>query len=153
MRSRFAWQVSDLVNGRRDVLSKPPPDPASSCLPASGRWWADGARCSLGRQRRWCLPFLGHLLNGNLHGNWRLDRSCRKKSRSSCRRPRGRRMCWKHLSGSRPGRPGWRRRWAPVTRRARHRWFSHQLWTPPGLPWKLLAGLEAAQKTGPPPAV
>ena len=58
LRSRFAWQVCDIVHGRRDVVSKPPPDPASSCLPASGRWWADGARCSLGRQRRWCLPFL-----------------------------------------------------------------------------------------------
>ena len=38
-----------------------------------------------------------------------------------------------HLSRPRPDRPGWRS-WAPVTRRARHRWFSHQLWTPLDFP-------------------
>ena len=81
--SRFARQVRDIINGRRDVLPKPPPDPASGYLPACRRWWADRARDRLGRQRRRCLPFLGHLLDGNHRCNRRLNRSCRKKSHSS----------------------------------------------------------------------
>ena len=79
----------------------------------------------------------GHLLNGNLHGNWGLDRSCRRKSCSRFRRPRGRRVGRIHLSRPRPGRPG-RRNWASVARRDRHLWFSLQLWTPldfPGSSW------------------
>ena len=107
-RSRFARQVSDVFNGRRDVLFKPSPDPASGFLPACRRWWADRARDRLGRQRRWCLPFLGHLLDGNHHGNWRLNRSCRRKSCSGFWRPRDRRVGRVLLSRPRPSRPlGW----------------------------------------------
>ena len=47
-RSRFARQVCDVFNGRRDVLSKPPPDPASGCLPACRGWWAISQRVSDG---------------------------------------------------------------------------------------------------------
>ena len=139
-RSRLARQIGDVVNGRSDVVLKPLLGPASRYLPACRRWWAGGARYGSRRQRRWCLPLLGHLLEG----------SCRVKSRlSSWWRPRWGRKRSKLALRPHSGRPGWRS-WVPVARRDRPRWFSHRLWSPPplGLPWKLLGGLGGDTKDG-----